>query len=112
MFLRNCSYAGLTALGLLSATGPAAAQDSVDLTVASFRAGSSWFVYSATIGEILRDALPEGSTIDTPPLGGGQANVMTYSQDGRQYVVVMAGGHHFMKTPVSDAIVAYALPWN
>jgi quinoprotein glucose dehydrogenase len=42
--------------------------------------------------------------------GGGQANVMTYSVDGRQYVAVMAGGHHFMKTPVGDALVAYALP--
>ncbi len=42
--------------------------------------------------------------------GGGQANVMTYSADGQQYVVVTAGGHHFMKTPISDATVAYALP--
>jgi quinoprotein glucose dehydrogenase len=50
--------------------------------------------------EVWHDALP----------GGGQANVMTYAVDGRQYVVVMAGGHHFMKTPVSDALVAYALP--
>lgn len=42
--------------------------------------------------------------------GGGQANVMTYAVNGRQYVVVVAGGHHFMKTPVSDAVIAYALP--
>jgi quinoprotein glucose dehydrogenase len=50
--------------------------------------------------ELWHDALP----------GGGQANVMTAAVDGRQYVVVMAGGHHFMKTPISDAVVAYALP--
>ena len=50
--------------------------------------------------ELWHDVLP----------GGGQANVMTYAVNGRQYVVVMAGGHHFMKTPVSDALVAYALP--
>jgi quinoprotein glucose dehydrogenase len=50
--------------------------------------------------ELWHDVLP----------GGGQANVMTYAVDGRQYVVVMAGGHHFMKTPISDALVAYALP--
>jgi len=30
--------------------------------------------------------------------------------DGRQYLVIMAGGHHFMETPISDALVAYALP--
>ena len=50
--------------------------------------------------ELWHDVLP----------GGGQANVMTYAVDGRQFVVVMAGGHHFMKTPISDAVVAYALP--
>jgi len=30
--------------------------------------------------------------------------------DGRQYLLIMAGGHHFMETPVGDAVVAYALP--
>ena len=42
--------------------------------------------------------------------GGGQATPMTYEHRGRQYVLIMAGGHHFMETPVSDALVAYALP--
>lgn len=42
--------------------------------------------------------------------GGGQATPMTYSANGKQYLVIMAGGHHFMRTPVSDALVAYALP--
>ena len=35
---------------------------------------------------------------------------MTYEVDGRQYVAIAPGGHHFMETPVSDAIIAYALP--
>ena len=42
--------------------------------------------------------------------GGGQATPMTYEANGRQYVAIMAGGHHFMQTPVSDALVVYALP--
>lgn len=42
--------------------------------------------------------------------GGGQATPMTYSVNGKQYLVIMAGGHHFMRTPASDALVAYALP--
>jgi quinoprotein glucose dehydrogenase len=25
-------------------------------------------------------------------------------------VVIMTGGHHFMETPIGDALVAYALP--
>ena len=35
---------------------------------------------------------------------------MTYEANGRQYLAIMAGGHHFMETPVGDALVAYALP--
>ena len=31
--------------------------------------------------------------------------------DGRQYVVIAAGGHKFLGTDVSDALVAYAL-WS
>jgi len=42
--------------------------------------------------------------------GGGQANPMTYEANGHQYVAIMAGGHHFMMTPVSDQLVVYALP--
>lgn len=41
---------------------------------------------------------------------GGQATPITYAANGRQYVVVMAGGHHFMETPVGDELIAYALP--
>lgn len=55
--------------------------------------------------------LRTGATIwkDTLP-AGGQATPMTYEHDGRQFVVIMAGGHHFMETPIGDALVAYALP--
>ncbi|WP_425053501.1 TAXI family TRAP transporter solute-binding subunit [Psychromarinibacter sp. S121] len=106
MFLRNCSIAGLTALGILTATGPAAAQDPVELTVASFRAGSSWFVYSATIGEILRDALPEGSTIDTPPLGGGHANVRLVGAGQAD----IALSHAMTNRWAAEGIVAYDAP--
>jgi quinoprotein glucose dehydrogenase len=35
---------------------------------------------------------------------------MTYEANGRQYVVIMAGGHHFMETPIGDELIAYALP--
>ena len=34
---------------------------------------------------------------------------MTYSVDGKQYLVIMAGGHHFMRTNVGDYVIAYAL---
>ena len=43
---------------------------------------------------------------------GGQATPMTYisGRTGRQYVVVMAGGHGSLGTRLGDSLVAYALP--
>jgi quinoprotein glucose dehydrogenase len=41
---------------------------------------------------------------------GGQATPMTYLADGRQFVVIAAGGHARMGSKLGDAIVAYALP--
>jgi quinoprotein glucose dehydrogenase len=43
---------------------------------------------------------------------GGQANPMSYVSDktGKQYVVVMAGGHGSLGTKMGDEMVAFALP--
>lgn len=41
---------------------------------------------------------------------GVQATPMTYSVDGRQYLVIVATGHHGMGTPEGDYVIAYALP--
>ncbi len=42
---------------------------------------------------------------------GGQATPMTYRvSDGKQYVVIAAGGHWAMGTPPGDHIIAFALP--
>jgi len=42
---------------------------------------------------------------------GGQATPMTYQgADGRQYVVVVAGGHGSTGTKPGDSVIAYALP--
>jgi quinoprotein glucose dehydrogenase len=41
---------------------------------------------------------------------GGQATPMTYKARGRQIVVINAGGHDFMDTPIGDYYIAYALP--
>ncbi len=50
--------------------------------------------------EIWQDILP----------AGGQATPMTYEAQGRQIVVINAGGHDFMETPIGDYFIAYALP--
>ena len=41
---------------------------------------------------------------------GGQATPMTYEINGKQYVVIMAGGHGSFGTKMGDYLVAYALP--
>jgi len=42
---------------------------------------------------------------------GGQATPMTYTgSDGRQYIVVTAGGHGTFGTRMGDYVIAYALP--
>ncbi|MBW8812354.1 MAG: membrane-bound PQQ-dependent dehydrogenase, glucose/quinate/shikimate family [Caulobacterales bacterium] len=74
-------------------------------------AGGLVFISAATDDLMRAIDLKSGKTVWQDKLpGGGQATPMTYTAGGRQYVVIMAGGHHFMQTPVSDALVAYALP--
>jgi uncharacterized protein len=46
----------------------------INLTIASFSQGSSWYVYAVNLAALLHDALPPGSSIDTPPIAGGLAN--------------------------------------
>ncbi|MCA8166225.1 glucose/quinate/shikimate family membrane-bound PQQ-dependent dehydrogenase [Burkholderia gladioli] len=41
---------------------------------------------------------------------GGQATPMTYEVNGRQYVVIAAGGHGSFGTKLGDYVIAYALP--
>lgn len=41
---------------------------------------------------------------------GGQATPMTYEAGGKQYVVILVGGHRGAGTKHGDYVVAYALP--
>ncbi len=57
--------------------------------------------YDLTTGEVLWKArLP----------AGGQSTPMTYEQDGRQYVLIVAGGHGSVGTKPGDYVIAYTLP--
>ena len=59
--------------------------------------------YDIRTGQVVwKDRLP----------GGGQATPMTYrlTKNGRQYVVIAAGGHQYLGTKLNDTLVAYALP--
>ncbi|WP_282297568.1 PQQ-binding-like beta-propeller repeat protein [Stenotrophomonas sp. PS02289] len=55
--------------------------------------------------------LKTGKELWRAPLpAGGQATPMIYQHGGRQYVVIVAAGHHAMGTPRGDYVLAYALP--
>jgi quinoprotein glucose dehydrogenase len=73
-------------------------------------AGGLVFIAAATDDLIRAIDIRTGKTVwqDALP-AGGQATPMTYEVGGRQYLVIMAGGHHFMETPIGDALIAYAL---
>src|SRR5690606_41552373 len=74
-------------------------------------AGGLIFIAAATDGLIRAIDIETGKTVWSDVLpAGGQANPMIYEQNGRQYLVIMAGGHHFMETPRGDYVIAYALP--
>ena len=69
------------------------------------------FISAATDNLFRAIDLKSGKTLWTAALpAGGQSAPITYSSNGRQYVVIMAGGHHFMGTGVGDEFIAYALP--
>jgi len=69
------------------------------------------FVGAATDDLLHAIDLRTGKTVWTAPLpAGGQATPIVYEQNGREYVAIFAGGHHFMETPMGDSIVAFALP--
>ncbi|MFN0262773.1 TAXI family TRAP transporter solute-binding subunit [Tepidamorphus sp. 3E244] len=73
-YLASCAAGA----GLMMASA-AQADEPVNWTLGSFIQGSSWYVYGVNIGEVLREALPEGSTVDTPPIAGGTGNPLLVS---------------------------------
>ncbi len=74
-------------------------------------AGGLVFVAAATDNLIRAIDIKTGKVVWSDVLpAGGQATPMTYEANGQQYVVIMAGGHHFMETPPGDYVIAYRLP--
>lgn len=74
-------------------------------------AGGLIFIAAATDNLIRAIDIETGEVVweDVLP-AGGQATPITYEEDGNQYLVMMAGGHHFMETPIGDYVIAWALP--
>jgi len=74
-------------------------------------AGGLIFIAATTDNKLRAIDIKTGKEVwqaDLP--AGGQTTPMTYEVDGKQYVVIAPGGHHFMETKVGDEVIAYALP--
>src|SRR5262245_42299810 len=54
--------------------GAVLAQQPVTLAFATLGQGSAWYIYGATMAELLRKALPPGSNVDVKPFSGGVGN--------------------------------------
>lgn len=105
-------------IGTARRNGPFGIPTGIPLTIGTpnnggplVTAGGLIFLAATTDNLIRAIDIETGKTVwqDTLP-AGGQATPMTYEQNGRQYIVLMAGGHHFMETPVGDELIAWALP--
>lgn len=74
-------------------------------------AGNVFFI-AATLDNYLRAySVHDGKLLWQARLpAGGQATPMTYEVDGKQYVVINAGGHGSFGSTMGDYIIAYKLP--
>ena len=52
----------------------AIAQQPVNLAFSTLSQGTAWYVYGATMAELLRKTLPAGSNVDVKPFSGGVGN--------------------------------------
>ena len=69
------------------------------------------FIAASVDGIFRAFAVETGELLWQDPLpAGGQATPMSYAVDGTQFIVIAAGGHGKLGTPLGDAVVAYALP--
>lgn len=83
----------------------------INLGGAIATAGGLVFVAASVDGHFRAFKTADGSLQWEVPLpAGGQATPMTYQLNGKQYLVIAAGGHGKLGTKLGDYVVAYALP--
>jgi quinoprotein glucose dehydrogenase len=104
--------------GLATENGPFHIPSKLPVTIgtpnnggAVVTAGGLIFIAAATDNLIRAVDIKTGKTLWSDKLpAGGQATPMTYEANGQQFLVITAGGHHFMRTPIGDYVIAYAIP--
>ena len=61
-------------VSILLSVGTAGAQQPVNLAMSTLGSGTAWYVYGATMADLLRKTLPPGSNVDVKPFAGGVGN--------------------------------------
>ena len=83
---------------------------SINLGGAITTAGGLVFISSSMDGFFRAFDINTGKIVwETQLPAGGQATPMTYQWNGKQYVVIAAGGHGKLGTKLGDYVVAYSL---
>lgn len=74
-------------------------------------AGGLVFIAASMDGDIRAFDIRNGNMLWQYKLpAGGQATPMTYAIGGKQYLVIVAGGHGGLGTQRGDSVIAFALP--
>ncbi|REC94989.1 membrane-bound PQQ-dependent dehydrogenase, glucose/quinate/shikimate family [Kushneria indalinina] len=105
-------------LGTARANGPWGIRSGLPINIGTpnnggsvVTAGGLIFIAAATDDLIRAIDIESGETLWSAPLpAGGQANPLVYEANGREYLMIVATGHHFMETPSGDYVLTYALP--
>ena len=105
-------------VGTTRDTGPFRTHNNLPLNTGMYNIGgnivtrSGLIFMGATADDYLRAfSLKDGKEVWKTRLpAGGQATPMSYEVDGKQYVLIAAGGHGGLGTRSGDYIMAYALP--
>jgi TRAP transporter TAXI family solute receptor len=61
-------------LAMLMVSNTATATEPVNLSIASFKSGSGWYVLAQSMAQIIKQNLPPGSVVDVLPYSGGAGN--------------------------------------
>ncbi len=96
---------------LVGGAPPAPGWGSPGLGGALVTAGGLVFIAGTLDGHLRAFDLETGKELWRAALpAGGHALPMTYAVGGRQYVVIVAGGHDRLRTPMGDYVLAFTLP--
>ncbi len=71
----------MLAAALVLAPVSGQAQQPVSLAMATLGSGTAWYIYGATMADLLRKALPPGSNVDVKPFAGGVGNAKLVSRN-------------------------------